>query len=141
MAKWNIQESTAVLNYKLELQGWNFERNQGSPGHNRGAAMVGVKDAARHCGGCGGNVEVDQGGQFGKGRAEVCQGHDRAAAGWASKEGLGMKRQTNMVEVFADISLASGGEDKSVQASWGLWRCVGSRCASRLWPRVQRRQS
>ena len=39
---------------------------------------------------------------------------------WASREGLGMKRQTNMVEVFADISYASAGEDKSVQGIVGF---------------------
>ena len=40
--------------------------------------------------------------------------------GWASREGLGMKRRVNMVEVFADISYASGGEDKSVQGIVGF---------------------
>ena len=40
--------------------------------------------------------------------------------GWASREGLDMKRRVNMVEVFADISYASGGEDKSVQGIVGF---------------------
>ena len=40
--------------------------------------------------------------------------------GRASREGQGLKRQNNMVEVFADISLASGGEDRSVQGIIGF---------------------
>ena len=61
--------------------------------------------------------------------------------GWASRKGLGMKRQTNMVEVFADTLREA--KIRACRASWALLkelRLAGSRCASLLWPRARRRE-
>ena len=133
VAKWDIKEGTEALNYKLPDE----DSKDGTPEEIREAQAItgallwlasktrpdiavavaamsrwtrkGVevvnlgKDVLRYV-----KATTDRGLNYGP------------VGGWASREGLGMKRRVNMVEVFADISYASGGEDKSVQGIVGF---------------------
>ena len=133
VAKWDIKEGTEALSYKLPDE----DSKDGTPEEIREAQAItgallwlasktrpdiavavaamsrwtrkGVevvnlgKDVMRYVKGT-----TDRGLNYGP------------VGGWASREGLGMKRRVNMVEVFADISYASGREDKSVHGIVGF---------------------
>ena len=110
-------------------QGWHPRRGQRGSGYNGRVAVVGFEDETDIA------VAVAVSRWTRKGVEVVNLGKDvmryvkattdrglnhGPVGGWASREGLGMKRRVNMVEVFADISYASGGEDKSVQGIVGF---------------------
>ena len=133
VTKWNIQEGTEVLTYRLPDENSKdgtaeeIRKAQAITGallwlasKTRPDIAVAVAAMSRWA---KKGVEVVN---LGKDVLRYVKGttgrglHYEPVRGWASREGLGMKRQKNMVEVFADISYASGGEDKSVQGIVGF---------------------
>ena len=156
VTKWNIQEGTEVLTYKLpdenskdgtaeeirEAQAitgallWLASKMRPDIAAAVAAMLRWTKKG----------VEVVN---LGKDVLKYVKGttgrglHYGPVGGWASREGIGIKNQKNMVEVFADISYASGGEDKSAQGIVGFvgapicWESV----RQPSWLRARRRVS